>query len=333
MALHARWPTMGDCFVSIVRWLLAAAALHAPLAQADTWPSKPIKLIVAFPAGGVGDLMARLVATPLADALGQPLVIENRSGGGGNVGSMAGARAAPDGYTLLVTATSVESINPLVFPNMGFNPSKELVPVAMLGGVKLFLVARPTLPVTDVDGLVAYGKAHAGKLSFGSASIGSMTHLAAELFRERAGFAATHVPYRGAAPALQDLLAGQIDYLLDPGIAFQYVRTGKLKMLAVASMTRSQVFPDVPTLHELGYRDISGDTLFGVYAPAGTPPALVSRLNKEINEALRSPALKARLAEVGGETMPMSPAEFAAYVKTERAMYQHLVKSLGIVAE
>ncbi len=320
------------------RWLRGLAAMVALLAAlapaaAQTWPAKPVKVIVAFPPGGVGDIMARLVAQPLSDVFGQPFLVDNRTGGGGNVGSGLAAKSPADGYTLLVTATSVESINPLIFRGMSFNPSKELVPVAMLGGVKLFLLPKPDLPVNDVKDLVAYARARPGKLSYASASTGSMTHLAAELFKQQAGIFATHIPYRGAAPALQDLLAGQVDYLLDPGIAFPHVRAGKLKMLAVASMTRSALFPQVPTLHELGYPNVTGDTVFGVYAPAGTPPQIVTRLNQEINRILASPAIKAKFAEFGGEPMIMSPAQVTAWAQAETRLFGEIIRSRGIAAE
>jgi tripartite-type tricarboxylate transporter receptor subunit TctC len=318
---------------TICALIIAGLAMASSAALAQAWPSKPIRIVVAFPPGGVGDLMARLIATPLSEALGQPVLVDNRSGGGGNVGSGAAAKLPADGYNLLVTATSVESINPLIFPSMGFDPEKDLAKVAMLGGVKLFLIARPDFPARDVREFVAHAKSRPGKLSYASASPGSMTHLAAELFKQQAGFFATHIPYRGAAPALQDLLAGQVDYLLDPGIAFQHVRSGKLKMLAVASMTRSSVFPDVPTLDEVGFKGVTGDTLFAMYAPQGTPPEITRRLNREVNLILQSPAVKARLADVGGETLPMTAIQFSQVVDAEKARFGPLIKSRAITVE
>jgi len=321
---------------SLIRSILVMLVfcMVAPMIWAQqAWPSRPIKVVVSFPPGGVGDIMARLVSQQLSEAMGQPFAIDNRGGGGGNVGSAFVAKSQPDGYTFVVTATSVESINPLIYASMPFNPAKELTPVSMLGGVKLFLVVKPGMPVNDTKELVNLAKANPGKMSFGSASTGSMTHLAAELFTQQAGITATHIPYRGAAPALQDLLGGQIDYLLDPGIAFSHVRAGKLKMLAVASMTRSTLFPQVPTLHELGYRDVNGDTVFGLYAPAGTPPQIISRLNQEVNKILASPSLKAKFMEFGGEPMIMTPAEVTAWSKAEANLFGDIIKSRGIKAE
>ena len=317
---------------SVLALLVLCMATPMICAQ-QAWPSRPVKVVVSFPPGGVGDIMARLVSQQLSEALGQPFAIDNRGGGGGNVGSSAVAKSQPDGYTFVVTATSVESINPLIYASMPLNPSKDLTPVSMLGGVKLFLVVKPGLPVNDTKELVSLAKASPGKLSFGSASTGSMTHLAAELFTQQAGISATHIPYRGAAPALQDLLGGQIDYLLDPGIAFSHVRAGKLKMLAVASMTRSSLFPQVPTLHELGYRDVNGDTVFGLYAPAGTPAQIITRLNQEVNKILASPTLKAKFTEFGGEPMIMTPTEVTAWAKAETNLFGDIIKSRGIKAE
>lgn len=323
-------------FAATLRKFLAVSLLlmAAPMVWAQqAWPARPVKVVVSFPPGGVGDIMARLVSQQLSEVLGQPFAVDNRGGGGGNVGSAAVAKSQPDGYTLLVTATSVESINPLIYSSMPLNPAKDLAPVAMLGGVKLFLVVKPGLPVNDTRELVDQAKANPGKMSFGSASTGSMTHLAAELFTQQAGVSATHIPYRGAAPALQDLLAGQIDYLLDPGIAFPHVRAGKLKMLAVASMTRSPLFPQVPTLHELGYRNVNGDTVFGLYAPAGTPPQIIARLNQEVNKILASPALKAKFMEFGGEPMIMTPPEVTAWAQGEIRLFADIIKVRGIKAE
>lgn len=278
-------------------------------------------------------MMSRIVAEPLSSALGQPVLVDNRGGAGGNLGGAVVARSSSDGHTLLVTVTTLESMNPLLFSQMGFDPARELTPVAMLGGVKLFLLARKGLPANSADQLVEYAKSNYKELSYGSASVGSMTHLAVELFKEQASFRATHIPYRGAAPALQDLLGEQIDFVFDPGIGFAHARASKVKMLAVASLSRSSLFPSVPTLHELGYRRINGDTLFSVYAPAGTPGEVVARFNQEINKALSLPEVKAKFAELGAEPMPMSPKEVKSKVLSETQLYGDLVKARGIRAE
>jgi tripartite-type tricarboxylate transporter receptor subunit TctC len=310
------------------------AACSGLTVQAQTpWPSRPVKLVVAFPPGGVADVMARVVSQPLSEALGQPVIIENRAGANGNVAADAVAKAPADGYTLLVATTGIESANPFLFGKMPFDPGKDLAHVAALGRIQLFLVTRPSLPVKDTKEFVAFAKANPGKLSYGSAGAGSTPHLAGELFKQQAGFYATHIPYRGAAPALQDLLAGQIDYYFDPGISFPHVRTGKLKMLAVASNKRSALFPDVPTLAEVGYPGVEADTWFGVYAPAGTPPEVIARLNRDLNRALATPAVKARFLDVGGEATPMSPAEFKGIAQAETKVFGALIKARGIKLE
>jgi tripartite-type tricarboxylate transporter receptor subunit TctC len=252
-----------------VRWsrsatLLVASCLALAAHAQTAWPSKPVKLVVAFPPGGVADVMSRVVSQPLSEALGQPVIIENRTGANGNVAADTVAKAPADGYTLLVSTTGIESVNPFLFAKMPYDPGKDLAHVAVLGRIQLFLVTRPSLPVKDTKEFVAFAKANPGKLSYGSAGAGSTPHLAGELFKQQAGFYATHIPYRGAAPALQDLLASQLDYYFDPGISFPHVRTGKLKMLAVASNKRSALFPDVPTLGEVGYKGVEADTWFGM---------------------------------------------------------------------
>ena len=258
------------------------------------------------------------------------MVIENKGGANGNVAADAVAKAPADGYTLLVSTTGIESVNPFVFTKMPYDPQKDLAPVAMLGRIQLFLVTKPGLPVKDAREFVALAKTHPTPLSYGSAGPGSTPHLAGELFKQQAGFPSTHIRYRGAAPALQDLLASQLDYYFDPGISFPHVRTGKLKMLAVASNKRSALFPDVPTLGEAGYKGVEADTWFGVYAPAGVPAEVVARLNPEINKALAVAAVKARFTDVGGEATPMSPAEFKSVAQTETRVFSALIKASGI---
>jgi tripartite-type tricarboxylate transporter receptor subunit TctC len=315
---------------SLLAIALVASCLGLTAHAQTAWPSKPVKLVVAFPPGGVADVMSRVVSQPLSEALGQPVVIENKGGANGNVAADAVTKAPADGYTLLVSTTGIESVNPFVFTKMPYDPQKDLAPVAMLGRIQLFLVTKPGLPVKDAKEFVAHAKASATPLSYGSAGPGSTPHLAGELFKQQAGFPSTHIPYRGAAPALQDLLASQIDYYFDPGISFPHVRTGKLKMLAVASNKRSALFPDVPTLGEAGYKGVEADTWFGVYAPAGVPAEVVARLNREINKALAVAAVKARFTDVGGEATPMSPAEFKTVAQTETRVFSALIKDSGI---
>lgn len=322
-------PRAATLSIALAGVLLAA---FAPVAQAQgaPWPSKAVKLVVAFPPGGVADVMARVVSQPLGEALGQPVVIENKGGANGNVAADAVAKSPPDGYTLLVSSTGIESVNPLLFARMPFDAQKDLSPVAALGRIQLFLTTKPGSDFKTVAAFVQQARSQPGKMSYGSAGAGSTPHLAGELFKQQAGFFATHIPYRGAAPALQDLLAGQLDYYFDPGIAFPHVRAGKLKMLAVASSKRSALFPDVPTLAEAGFKGVDADTWFGVYAPSGTPPEAIARLNREINKALALPQVKARFLDVGGEAAPMSPAEFKAVAREEAKVFGQVIRERGI---
>jgi tripartite-type tricarboxylate transporter receptor subunit TctC len=320
------------------RSLLVAAAcallpsVHAQT-QATPWPTKPIKVVVNFPPGGAADQIARAVSQPLQEFLKQPVVVENRAGANGNVGGEAVARAPADGYTLLMSSGGMVSVNPHLYARMSFDPTKDLVPVAAAARVLVFLVTRPSLPPTNVREFISYLKANPGKLSYGSPGNGSSPHLAGEMFKSHAGVFALHVPYRGAAPALQDLLAGQIDYAFDPGIGLQQVRAGKLRLLAVGSPHRSPQFPDVPTLDEAGLRGFDADTVFGFYAPAGTPPEVVAQLNAQINRALALPAVKDRIAALGGEAVPGSPAEFHQRAAADSQRFGAVIRDRKISAD
>jgi tripartite-type tricarboxylate transporter receptor subunit TctC len=318
------------------RTLLAALLATAgalPAAHAQAWPAKPIRIVVNFPAGGAADQIARAVSQPLQDALGQPVVVENRGGSGGNIGGEVVAKSVPDGYTLLMSSGGMVSVNPHIYPKMSFDPAKDLVPVASAARVLVFLTVRPTLPVNNIQQFIAYMKANPGKLSYGSPGNGSSPHLAGEMFKSQTGLYAIHVPYRGAAPALQDLLAGQIDYAFDPGIGLNQVRAGKLKLLAVGSMKRSPLFPDVPTLDEAGLKGFDADTVFGFYAPAGTPAAVITRLNHEINKILAQPAVKERIAGLGGEALPLTPAQFHAKALEDSKRFGAIIKERKIVGD
>ena len=308
--------------------LVALSAL-AP-AWAQTFPSKPIKVIVSFPPGGAADQIARAVSVPLSEAMGQPVVVENRAGANGNIGAEAVAKSPADGYTLLMSSGGTVSINPHLFPKMSFDPVKDLMPVAAAARVLVFLETHPKVPVNNVQEFLAYIKANPGKLSFGSPGSGSSPHLAAEMMKSQADIFAIHIPYRGAAPAMQDLLGGQIDFMFDPGIGLQSVRAGKLKLLAVGSPKRSALFPDVPTMDEAGLKGFDADSWFGFYAPAGTPVAVVNKLNAEINKILNTKSFQDRVTAIGGAAAPMSPAEFGARAGVDSARFGALIKSRNI---
>lgn len=310
----------------------AGALAWSAHAQGDTWPSRPIRIVCNFPPGSSPDALVRAISQPLQRALGESVVIDNRAGASGMIGADIVAKAPPDGYTLLMTAGSTITTNPYVFAKMPFDPAKDLVPVAALARLNLFLVTRGDLPVKDVRGFLAYLKKNPGKLSYGSAGNATGLHLAGEMLKGQAGVFAVHVPYRGASLALQDLLAGGIDFYFDPGIALQHVKAGKLKMLAVAAPHRSPLYPDVPTLDEAGLKDFDAGTTHGLYAPAGTPQAIVERINREVNAALALPAVKAQIAALAAEPSPLSPAQFDALMREDSRRYGAVIRERHITA-
>ena len=309
------------------------AALAPPPAAAQAYPAKPIRVVVGFAPGGAADQIARLVAQPLQEALGQPIVVENKTGAGGNVAGDAVAKSAADGYTLLLSSGGMVSVNPHIYPKMTFDPAKDLAPVAAAARVSVYLVVKPEFPAANVREFIAYAKAHPGKLNYGSPGNGSSPHLAVEMMNSQAGTATTHVPYRGAAPALQDLLAGQIDFLMDPGVALPQVQAGKLKLLAVGGPQRSPLYPDVPTLDESGLKGFDADTLFGFYAPAATPKEVIDRLNAEINRILATRPVADRITALGGAIAPMSPAQFDAKAKEDYQRFGAIIRERKIVGD
>jgi tripartite-type tricarboxylate transporter receptor subunit TctC len=305
----------------------------ATTAWAQSWPAKPLKVVVNFPPGGAADQLARAIGQPLQEALGQPVVIENRGGSGGNLGGDVVAKSAPDGYTLLMSSGGMVAVNPHIYAKMPFDPAKDLVPVAAAARVLVFLVVRSESPIKDWAGFLADLKANPGRRSFGSPGNGSSPHLAAEMMKSQTGTFAVHVPYRGAAPALTDLLGGQIDFLFDPGIAIPHIKAGRLRLLAVGSPKRSPLFPDTPTLDEVGVKGFDADTVFGFYAPAGTPASTVTRLNSEINRILGTPALQERVLALGGVPAPMSPAAFQAKAEEDSRRFGAIIRERRIVGD
>lgn len=313
--------------------LAGAAALGLPgasLAQAGGWPSRPIKVVCNFPPGSSPDVLIRAVSQPLHQALGQPVVIENRAGASGMIGAELVAKAPPDGHTLLMTAGSTMTTNPHVFAKMAFDPERDLVPVAGLARLNLFLVTRGDFPARNVREFLAWLKRHPGKATYGSAGNATGLHIAGEMLKGQAGVYAVHVPYRGASPALQDLLAGQIDFYFDPGIALQHVKAGKLKMMAIAAPQRSPLYADVPTLDEAGLKGFDAGTTHGVYAPAGTPEPILERLNQAINAALVMPAVRAQVAAMGAEPTPMTRAQYAALMADDSRRYAQVIRDRRI---
>ncbi len=317
------------------RALLAAAgsAVLAPLARTvraqPAWPTRPVRVIVGFAPGGTTDIMARVVAQGLGDALGQSFIVENRPGASGNIASGELIKAAPDGYTILVAPTSVVTANPYLF-KMTFDPAKDMLPVGGIGKSAMYVVTRPDLAVKDARELVQLAKATPGKLTYASAGAGTPPHLAAELFKAQTGAFVTHLPYRGAAPALQDVMAGHADYVFDPGIAFPHIRAGKVKLVAVASAARSPFFPETSTLAEQGIRGAELDIWFGAWAPIGTTPEIVATLNRELAKVLAAPAVRQRFGDLASEPAAIANEPFRKLLADEARVLGALVRERGI---
>jgi tripartite-type tricarboxylate transporter receptor subunit TctC len=304
--------------------LSAGVAVHA-----QSYPNRTIKLVVPFPAGGATDNAARLVAQRLQGSLGQSVIIENQGGAGGTIGTRQAAGAAPDGYTLLMASIGTFGSMPLLY-KLDFDPQRAFAPVATAVIDKSALVVRPSLPVKTIGELVAYAKAHPGQLTYGSA-IGIGPHFIAELFKIKSGTDIVHIPYRGGAPMVADLVAGQIDMTVNgKSVLLPQIQAGKLRALAVSAGERWSELPDVPTLVETGYMDTPYDTVFGVVAPAGTPAAVIEKLNATINEGLRSPQMRELLAKIGIEPLVTTPREFADLIAREVPKWAAIVKATGV---
>jgi tripartite-type tricarboxylate transporter receptor subunit TctC len=318
--------------LSLTRYFVAALALAlSPLAFAQAWPERPIRLIVNFAAGGSTDIIARSMATQLGEALGQPVVVENRVGAGGNIGLVAVTRAAPDGYTLLHSSDGPILINPHMF-KMEVDVARDLLPVAPTAGSALFLISRADLPARNMAEFVAYARANPGKLNYGSAGSGTLQHIAIEMIRDAAKFDAVHVPYKGSQAVLVDLLGGRVDFTMDLGAAIPHVKSGKLRLLAVPGKERSPIFPEAPTLMESGV-NVDLSWISGIYAPAGTPAPIVTRLNKEIARIMQTPATKKELDAMAAVSLPhMTPEEFARHQQRARDHFGAIVRRAGITA-
>jgi tripartite-type tricarboxylate transporter receptor subunit TctC len=311
-----------------------AAAMPAAsrVARAQAYPTRLVRLIVFFPAGGVGDILARLMGQWLSERLGQAFVIENRPGASGNIGTEAVVRASPDGYTLL-WATSPNAINATFYDKLNYNFIRDIAPVAATIRVPNVMVVNPTLPAKSVPEFIAYAKANPGKLNMASGGNGVPSHVAGELFKMMAGINMVHVPYRGAAPALTDLLAGQVQVLFDAmPSSIEYIRAGKLRPLAVTTATRSDVLPDIPTVGDF-LPSFEASTWFGVGAPKNTSAEIVDKLNKEINSALLDPTIIARIADLGGTVLPGSPSDFGKLIADETEKWAKVIRAANIKAD
>ncbi|MBC7802999.1 MAG: tripartite tricarboxylate transporter substrate binding protein [Candidatus Parcubacteria bacterium] len=290
-------------------------------------------MIVNFPPGGAADQLGRAVSARLQETLGQPFVVENRPGANGSIGAAEVAKAAADGHTVLMSSGGAIALNGLLYRNLGYDPMKTLEPVAPVASVAVFLQIKPAVPAGTLGEFIAHLRANPGKLNYGSPGNGSSPHLAGEMFNRAARVQTTHVPYKGAGPALTDLLAGQLDFMFDPGIGLQHSKAGKLKLLAVGSPKRHPAYPDVPTVAEVVGGEFDTDTVFGIYVPAGTPRDLIARLNAEIGKAMQSPDLKARAAAIAAQEMVLSPEAFTARLRAEHERMSVLVRETGLKAE
>jgi tripartite-type tricarboxylate transporter receptor subunit TctC len=322
-----------------VAWLVAVASLAATadaVAQRDpaqSYPAKPIRLIVPFVAGGGTDLTARAIAQKLTEAWGQPVIVDNRGGANGTIGVELVAKSPPDGYTLTMISSS-HSVNVSLYKNLPYDLLKDLAPITQATTQPYVLVVNPRLPVTSVGDLVALAKAKPGKLNYGSSGIGGLSHLSGALFAALAGIELTHIPYKGGAPAMQDVIGGQIDMLFSTLLqSHAHIEAGKLRPLAVTTAKRSPAAPQLPTMIEAGVPGFEVAGWYGVLAPAGTPPTIIAKLNKEIVRILRLPDVREHLATDGSEPVGSTPEEFAAHIRSEVAKWRKVIVDADIKAE
>jgi tripartite-type tricarboxylate transporter receptor subunit TctC len=314
-----------------LKWLCAVAALALALpAAAQGYPSKPIRFVVPYPAGGPLDTVARLLAQKVSESTRQPVVVDNKPGAGGNIGADIVAKSPPDGYTILMGAVATHAINPTLYASIPYDPVRDFTPVTQVASTPNVLVVNPAVPANDVKGFIAYARANPGKLNFGSGSTGSAGHLAGELFNAQAGVKMTHVPYKGAAPAMQDLLGGRIELMFDNlASSLAQVKAGKVRALAVTTARRSGLAPDLPTIAESGLPEFDISTWFGVFAPAGVPRDVVDRLHAEFTRALAAPDVREKMLALGAEPVGNRPEEFAAYIRREAEKYARVIKASG----
>jgi tripartite-type tricarboxylate transporter receptor subunit TctC len=311
-------------------FLVLMAVLLPALAFAQAYPSKPVRIIVPFPPGGPADIFGRGLAQGMSAELGQPVLIENVSGVGGVLGVDRVAKSSPDGYTLALNSASTVSIAPFSLSKMPYDVKKDFALITVVVRVPEVLVVHPSLPVDSLSALISYAKANPGKVNFGSAGGGSITHLAGELLKAEAKIDIVHVPYKGAAPAVSDLLGGQVQIgIFDVPILLPHIRSGKLKALAVTSAKRAGTLPDVPTTAEANYPNVTSDNWYGLLAPAATPSEVLKRVHASAVAALKSPALVEQYAKVSGIASPGTPQDYAAFLAAEQAKWSKIVQAIG----
>ena len=306
----------------------AAFSGISSIVSAQAYPTRPVRIVVGFPAGGAADITARLIGQRLSERLGQSFVIDNRSGATGNVGTEAVVRAPADGYTLLLAATP-NTINATLYSKLNFNFIRDIAPIANITRVPVTMVVNPSISAKTVPEFIAYAKANPGKINMASGGVGSTGHVAGELFKTMTGVNLVHVPYRGGAPALAELLGGQVQVMFSDPSSFEYIRAGKLRALAVTTATRSEALPDVPTVGEF-IKDFEASQWYGLCAPSNTPGEIIDKLNKEINAALADPKVKARLADLGGSTLAGSPGDFARLIAEDTEKRGNVIRAANI---
>ena len=321
-----------------MRWLSLGVAVclsWAAGAQAQAWPERPVRVIVPFPASGATDLVARVVTQRVSQDLGQQLIVDNKPGAGGTIGAAEAAKAPADGYTLLLTTSSTHAISPHLMPRLAYDARKDFTPVAHVADAPSVLLVTPSLPAKSVAELISYAKAHPNELNYATSGNGTIVHLNAAAFSAQAGVTMTHVPYKGTALAIPDLAAGQTHVLFDSlPTGMPHVRNGKLRALAVTSEKRTALAPELPTMAESGLPGFSSVTWFGVYLPAGAPPALVERVNKAFNKAIQAPEVAESLAKLGVEPVtPTTPAKFDAMVKADSDRWAKVIRDLKITLQ
>ena len=317
---------------SALKAFIAASWLALAASASAAYPDRPIKLVVPYTPGGVTDALARYVAKGLADRVGQPVVVENRGGGGANIGADVVAKSPADGYTLLMGSAATHAINSSLYKKLSYDHIKDFAPITQVAQVPNILVVHPSVPANNVRELIDYAKKNPGKLNFGSSGAGGTIHLSGELFKTMAGVDMVHVPYKGSAPAVSDLLGGQVQVMFDSSVV-PHVKSGKLKALAVTSANRSSALPDVPTMAEAGLPGYESTAWFGILAPVGTPEPILSKLHVELTAVLKDPATQQWMKAQGFDAIGDTPAQFAAYIRKETDKWSKVVKASGATAD
>jgi tripartite-type tricarboxylate transporter receptor subunit TctC len=323
------------------RWPAAALAALAMLACGsiaraadDDYPSRPVTLVVTFPPGGGNDAMARLIAAKMSAALGRQFVVENRSGAGGSLGTRAVAKAVPDGYTLLLGFSGTMAINPSLYKNVGYDPQKDFAPIGLIASTPSVLVANPAFPAKTLPELIAYARQHPGEVNYASSGVGTVVHVSMEMFASMAGINIRHIPYKGTGPAVTDLLGNQVSLMMPPlQPVIGQITSGQLRAIGMASPERSSLLPNLPTIAESGVPGYTASMRYGLLAPAGTPAAVVAKLNTALNAALALDDVKARLATEGAEPLRSSPEEYRADLRRDEDYWAPVVKKLGLEVE